>query len=78
MAFISRGTEIALPFAIILLLISVLLNAIFKDAILEFLKAFPNIYEIYSNSAILQNAITYYPLIMFVFGCIIIIAQFVR
>ncbi len=76
LALISGGETILFPIALILLIISVLINSILRDAIVEIIKNLEYIYNWYSKSQITQTLISYYPFIMFVFGMTIIIVQF--
>ncbi len=78
LAIIAGGIEFLLPLAIILLIISVLINAIFKDALLNLIQQTTYLKQYYSERPIIQYLITYFPLIIAIFGFIIIIAQFIR
>ncbi|MEM5830477.1 MAG: hypothetical protein QXL82_03130 [Candidatus Aenigmatarchaeota archaeon] len=66
-----------LPISIFLLILGVFLSAIFKEVIIEFFNNLEYL-EVLKTNEIFATFINYYPLIMFIFGIIIIIAQLIN
>lgn len=66
-----------LPISIFLLILGIFLSAIFKNIIIEFFNNLEYL-EVLKTNEIFATFINYYPLIMFIFGIIIIIAQLIN
>ncbi|MEM4773125.1 MAG: hypothetical protein QW648_03915 [Nanoarchaeales archaeon] len=66
-----------LPISIFLLILGVFLSAIFKEVIIEFFNNLEYL-EVLKTNEIFAIFVNYYPLIMFIFGIIIIIAQLIN
>lgn len=66
-----------LPISIFLLILGVFLSAIFKEIIIEFFNNLEYL-EVLKTNEIFATFVNYYPLVMFIFGIIIIIAQLIN
>jgi hypothetical protein len=76
LSYLSGIHPIFLPFGIVLIIASVFIFGIMQGVILELIPNFSNAYAFISSNTILSKLVQYYPLIMAVFGILIIMLQF--
>ena len=78
LAYFFGSEPIFAILGVVLLLVSVFINAILKDVAISIVSQLTNAQAIIANNVILSNAIAYFPFIMFIFGLILMLVQHMR
>lgn len=76
LALISGGSNLMLIFSLFLLIINVFLSSLMKNIIISSFEGIEEVKQFISSDAVMSKLIEFYPIIMFVFGLIVIFAQF--
>lgn len=78
LAYMFGSEPILLPIGLVFLFVGVFLFGLFKGILLEFIPNFSHVYQLFSGNLMLSKMVEYYPFIMFLFGVMMMVAQFVK